>query len=142
MEYLQKGRPPVPPTRLEAIQYFLPGKSIWIDIEGVVRVASTDFISPHSNGVEQNFIEPELPPDEEIDRILDLMLEEWKVEEKRMELRSKLPNLLESIWNLWKDIDADIIPGKSGSFYTSIKDVIDKYSEGEDSILYPYDNYK
>lgn len=139
MRYLQKYRPPVPPTRAEAIQYFLPDKTIWIDIEGVVRVASTESVEPHSASGDQNFVEPELPSDEEIDGVFNQMMEEWKIEEKRMDLRSKLPHFQETLWSLWKDIDAGIIPGKEGQFYTSIKEVIDKYSENEETLLYPYE---
>ena len=128
-KYLPKFRPPVPPTKLEAVTYLRPGKSWWADVGGNVI-----FVKPDST-VDEDVIPP---TDEELEEILSLMLEEWKVEEKRIELRQWLDGITEKEWLLWKDIHDYIIPGKQGKFYLNIKSSIDKYSEGKETIIYPY----
>lgn len=133
MKYLSWDRPPVEPNIADLIRYFRPGHSYWTDVAGNV-------IFMHGDGSRNEDIQ--LPPQEEMDAVLELMNEEWEVEKKRIEVRQKLPQTRILLWNLWKDIDSGIIPGKGGSFHQSIMDGITKYSEGEDSILYPYDDYE
>jgi hypothetical protein len=128
-KYLPKFRPPVPPTKLEAVTYLRPGKSWWSDVGG-----SPIFVKPDGT-VDEEVIPP---TDEELEEVLSLMLEEWEEEEKRIELRQWLDGITEKEWWLWKDIHDEIIPGKEGKFYQNIKSTIDKYSEGKETILYPY----
>jgi len=128
-QYLAKHRPPIAPDRLEAVTFLRPGKSWWCDIGGKPIFTNAD------GSVDEEVIPP---TDEEIDHIHSLMLEEWKIEEKRIYLRQLLDNLSEKEWWMWQDIDADIIPGKEGKFYTEIKSVIDKYSEEQQELIYPY----
>lgn len=134
--YLPKDRPPVPPTKFDVYRYFFPNKSISIDIEGNVSFPIP--LDPNSNDTEVKYEQVELPSEEELDTILQLMLEEWGIEEKRIDLRNHLKGITEKEWWLWKDIHDDIIPGKNGKFYQNIKSTIDKYSEGKETILYPY----
>ncbi len=128
-QYLPKHRPPVPPTKLEAVTYLRPGKSWWADVGG-----NPVFVKPDGS-VDEEVIPP---TDEELEEILSLMLEEWKIEEKRIELRQWLDGITEKEWWLWKDIHDGVIPGKEGKFYQNIKSIIDKYSEGKETIIYPY----
>lgn len=128
-QYLQKHRPPVAPTKLETVSYLRPGKSWWADVG-----ENPIFVKPDGT-IDEEVIPP---TEEEMQEILSFMLEEWKIEEQRIELRRLLEGITEKEWWLWKDIDDDIIPGKQGVFYQNIKSVIDKYSENREDILYPY----
>lgn len=133
MKYLPQDRPEIEPGFPDLMRYFFPGQSYWTDVEGTI-------IFMNSDGTRNEDIQ--MPPKEEWDAILELMNQEWEVEKKRIELRKKLPKKDLMLWNLWKDIDSEVIPGKGGVFHQSILNEINKYSEGEDSILYPYEDYK
>ena len=119
-KYLEKDRPPIPPTIADAVNYLRPNTS-WHMPEGGVPV----FYHNDNRTVNENII----PPDQkELEEILDKMIEEWDVEKQRIELRnSYLEGIKEHQWRLWQDIDAGIIPGKEGKFYTHIKNAIDQY---------------
>ena len=119
--YLSEDRPPVAPDRLEAVVHLRPNTSWWADVGG-----NPVFVKPNGD-VDEDIIPP---TPEEIDEIHSIMLEEWKEEEKRIQLRNLLGNITKSEWYLWKDIDNNIIPGKEGKFYSLIKSILDKY-EGE-----------
>jgi len=128
-KYLAEGRPPIAPTILETVSYLRPGKSWWADVgEKPVFVKS-------DGTVDEEVI---CPSQEEMEEILSLMLEEWKIEEERIQLRILLNGIREIDWWLWEDINSDIIPGKDGKFYQNIKSVLDKYSENREDLLYPY----
>lgn len=133
MKYLKIDRPPVDPGFPDLMSYFFPNQSYWADVEGNIKFINAD------HTVNEDI---QMPPKEEWDAILELMNQEWEVEKKRIALRQRLPKKDLMLWNLWKDMDSEVIPGKGGLFHQSILDEINKYSEGEDSILYPYDDYK
>lgn len=123
-QYLSEDRPAVAPDRLEAVVFLRPGTSWWADVGG-----NPVFVKPNGD-VDEDVIPP---TDEEIDEIHSILLEEWKEEEQRVEFRRHLNNITRAEWFLWKDIDNDIIPGKSGKFYSLIKDMVDKYDGEVDS---------
>lgn len=130
MKYLSWDRPPVEPNLADLIAYFRPGHSYWTDVAGNV-------IFMNGDGTRNEDIQ--LPPQEEMDAVLELMNEEWEVEKKRIEVRNKLPQTRILLWKLWKDIGCGIIPGKDGEFYQSILEVIENNPQEDGTFLHPYD---
>lgn len=133
MKYLSLNRPPVDPNFADLMAHFFPNQSYWTDVEGNVKFVGKDGLTDETI---------EMPPQDEWERVLSLMNEEWEVEKKRIEVRQSLPTKDILLWNLWKDIDSGTVPGKGGLFHQSILDAIHKYSEGQESVLYPYDDYE
>ena len=70
------------------------------------------------------------------------MNDEYEEEKKRAECRNQLPSTQVLFWNFWKDMDKGVIPGKGGDFHKVYGDAIAKYSEGHESLIYPFDDYK
>lgn len=127
--YLSENRPPVKPDRLEAVTFLRPGTSWWADVSG-----NPVFVKPDGS-VDENVVKPS---DEEIDEIYNVMLEEWAIEESKINVRNYLNNITKTEWLLWKDIDEEYIPGKEGNFYNEIKDKLDKYCEKYGEYVTPY----
>ena len=128
MTYLPKDRPPVEPTEVDVVVYMHPGKSFSLDIAG-------RYIFYNEDGTNDDNI-PQ-PDPEEVERILSIMKEEWKVFERQLELRRSL-DVKKLLWELWKDIDSDKV-SREGNFYTSIKVVLNEYFEHYGEDVYPYD---
>ena len=133
MKYLKWDRPPVPPCTADLMRYFYPDRGYMTDVGGIVRLMNKDGTLD-----EEGFTTTE----DEWETVLQLMNEEWELEKLRSECRSQLPSTKVLLWNLWKDIDSGVIPGKGGEFHKVYEDSIAKYSEGQDSLIYPFDDYK
>ena len=103
------------------------------DVGGIVRLMNKD-----GSLDEEGFTTTE----DEWETVLQLMNEEWEEEKLRSECRSQLPTTQILLWNLWKDIDSGVITGKGGEFHKVYEDSIAKYSEGHESLIYPFDDYK
>ena len=133
MKYLKWDRPPVPPCTADLMRYFYPDRGYMTDVGGIVRLMNEDGTLD-----EEGFTTTE----DEWETVLQLMNEEWEEWKKMEEVRNSLPDNKILFWNLWKDMDSGVIPGKGGEFHKVYGDAIAKYSEGQDSLIYPFDDYK
>ena len=133
MKYLHWDRPPVPPCTADLMRYFYPNRGYFSDIDGIVRILKDD------GTVDKDAF---TTTEDEWEETLQLMNDEYEEEKKRAECRNQLPSTQVLLWNLWKDIDCGVISGKGGNFHKVYEDSIAKYSEGHESLIYPFDDYK